>query len=415
MYQKSILPNGIRVISENIPFVKSVTLGVWIGSGSREELDYNHGISHFIEHLMFKGTQTRSAKDIAETVDAVGGQLNAFTSKEHTCYYMKVIDSHLELAVDILSDMIVRSKFSHDDITREREVILEELYMYEDTPDEQIHDLYIENIWSNHQLGRNIIGTTQSVETIDKTAILEYYRQFYTPDNLVIAAAGNVNHEQLLEFASKYFGDLHGAKHQSHLPAPTFNVKTSSYEKATEQVHICMGVAAVAQESPEIYPFHILNNLLGGGISSRLFQSIREERGLAYSVYSYLTNYSDGGLFTIYAGTRPSNTEQVIALIVESLSDLKRNGIKPDELSRVKEQLKGNLVLGLESSSSRMSRMGKMEISLGKYVTLDEVVSKIDNTSIRDINTIIHTYLNPHSISLTTLGPLGKISAVPKF
>lgn len=408
MYQKSILSNGIRVITESLPYVKSVTLGVWLGSGSRSEQSYNHGISHFIEHLMFKGTERRTAKEIAETVDAVGGQLNAFTAKEHTCYYMKVLDTHLELAIDVISDMLLHSKFSPNDIEREREVILEELSMYEDTPDELIHDLHVEKIWPDHQLGRSIIGTTSSIKQINQSSILEYYKRFYTPDNLVIAAAGNLTHNQLVALAEKYFGQLTGSKYSVGMEIPVFTSAHTVHEKATEQVHICLGTTGVAQDSPDVYAYYILNNLLGGGVSSRLFQTIREEQGLAYSVYSYQTNYSDGGLLTIYAGTRPSNVEQVVHLIDHTVTELKTNGVSNQELMRVKEQLKGNLLLGLESSSSRMSRLGKMEISLGKYVTLEEVVTKIDRTSVEDIARVIHSIYNLEHRCLTTLGPISK-------
>lgn len=408
MYQKSILSNGIRIITESLPYVKSVTLGVWLGSGSRSEQSNNHGISHFIEHLMFKGTERRTAKEIAETVDAVGGQLNAFTAKEHTCYYMKVLDTHLELAVDVISDMLLHSTFSPNDIEREREVILEELSMYEDTPDELIHDLHVEKIWPDHQLGRSIIGTTNSIKKINQSSILEYYKRFYTPDNLVIAAAGNLTHTQLVTLAEKYFGQLAGSKYATEMQIPVFTSANTVHEKATEQVHICLGTPGVPQDSPDVYAYYILNNLLGGGVSSRLFQTIREEQGLAYSVYSYQTNYSDGGLLTIYAGTRPSNVEQVIHLIDHTMTDLKTNGVSNQELMRVKEQLKGNLLLGLESSSSRMSRLGKMEISLGKYVTLEEVVAKIDRTSVEDIDRVIHSIFNLEQRCLTTLGPSSK-------
>ncbi len=414
MYQKTVLPNGIRVVSETIPYVKSVTLGLWLGSGSRFEQEHNHGVSHFIEHLLFKGTRKRSAKEIAESVDAVGGQLNAFTAKEYTCYYMKVVDTHMELSMDILSDMLLESRFADTDIAREREVILEELHMYEDTPDELVHDLHLGKLWSAHQLGRNIIGTTQSIQKLNRQTVVDYYQRFYTPDNLVIAAAGNITHHQLLALAEKYFGQFTGRKQQARPVSPSFISTQTIHKKATEQVHLCLSTAGVAQDTPEIYAFHILNNLLGGGVSSRLFQSVREEQGLAYSIYSYQTNYSDGGLLTVYAGTRPANVEQVLALVGKTIADLKAGGIREQELIRVKDQLKGSLLLGLESSSSRMSRIGKMEISLGKYVTLDEVISKIDRVSLTDLNRLIDTIFS-ESCCLTALGPLKKISTPLNF
>jgi len=415
MYRKSVLPNGIRVVSEAIPYVKSVTLGIWVGSGSRSEEQYNHGISHFIEHLMFKGTTKRSAKDIAEIVDAVGGQLNAFTAKEHTCYYMKVIDTHLELALNILSDMLLASNFAVDDIEREREVILEELNMYEDSPDELVHDIHLEKIWPGHPLGRNIIGNTEAIHGFNRDIVIDFYNKFYTPDNFVIAAAGNLTHEKLVELAEQYFGSRSGSKYKPGTTVPILNPTQSIHSKDTEQVHFCLGTSGIPQNSPEIYAMHILNNLLGGGISSRLFQSIREERGLAYSVYSYQSNYSDAGLLTIYAGTRPVNVEQVIELIKKDLYDIKNNGITEHELNKSKEQLKGSLLLGLESSSSRMSRIGKMEITLGKYVSLDEVVTKIDQVTRKDVNTILHKIFTPNLLCFTALGPIDNINIPLSF
>jgi len=410
MYRKSVLPNGIRVISEAIPYVKSATLGIWAGTGARNEQDHNHGVSHFIEHLMFKGTEKRTAKDIAETVDAVGGQLNAFTAKEYTCYYIKVLDNHLELGMDILSDMLLASKFDSQDINREREVVLEEVNMYEDSPDEIVHDLYLGNIWPHHPLGRNILGSAEAIGQFDQTLVREYYHNFYTPDNIVIAAAGNLSHEGLEELAAKYFGQMQGAKRNLPMTPPVLSPVHSVHNKDTEQVHLCLGTISVPQDSPDIYTMHILNNILGGGISSRLFQAIREERGLAYSIYSYQSNYSDCGLFTVYAGTRPSNVNQVIELIVQNIEQLKSEGITASELTKTKEQLKGNLLLGLESSSSRMSRIGKMEITLGKYTTLDEVVAKIEKVTVADLQQALHTIYTADNLCFTALGPLSEDS-----
>ncbi|MBC8016680.1 MAG: insulinase family protein [Sporomusaceae bacterium] len=406
MYCKSVLPNGVRVISEAIPYVKSVTLGIWVGTGSRSEEQHNHGISHFIEHMVFKGTDNRSAKDIAETVDEVGGQLNAFTGKEHTCYYIKVLDTHLELALDVLSDMLLSSRFDAEDINREREVVLEEVHMYEDAPDELVHDIHLNHIWAGHALGRNILGTIPAIENFDKNLIQQYYQDFYTPDNIVIAAAGNLTHERLEALAERYFGKMKGNRKQVATIAPILIPAITIQPKAVEQVHLCLGTTSVPQSSPDIYAVHILNNILGGGISSRLFQSIREDKGLAYSIYSYQSNYSDAGLFTVYAGTRPSNAVQVTELIWQNISDLKTKGITLRELTKTKEQLKGSLLLGLESSSSRMSRLGKMEITLGKYSTLDEVVKKIDEVSLEDLQKIISDLFKPESLCFTALGPV---------
>jgi len=417
MYCKSLLPNGIRVVSEAIPYVKSVTLGIWIGTGSRFEQKYNHGISHFIEHMVFKGTENRSAKDIAETVDGVGGQINAFTTKEHTCYYIKVLDTHLELAFAILSDMLRSSIFTEEDIKREKEVVLEEICMYEDTPDELVHDLHHSNVWAGHALGHNIIGTTPSVESFNKNMILEYYQSFYTPDNIVIAGAGNLSHERLEALVEYYFGNMIGQRKSLSSTAPSLIPAQFIQSKNIEQVHICLGTTSVPQTSPDIYTMHILNTIVGGGISSRLFQSIREEQGLAYSIYSYQTNYSDAGLFTIYAGTRPSNASQVIELIIDNINTLRNVGINADELAKTKEQLKGSLLLSLESSSSRMFRIGKMELTLKSFITLDEVVAKIDKVTLENLHNIIHTLLIPDRFAFTVLGPVNEeiYNAIKRF
>lgn len=410
MYQKSVLPNGIRVVSETIPYVKSVTLGAWIATGSRFEEEQNHGVSHFIEHLMFKGTARRSAKDIAETVDAVGGQLNAFTAKECTCYYLKVLDSHADLAMDILSDMLLASKFAEDDIEKERQVVLEEVHMYEDSPDELVHDIHLDTIWPDHVLGRNILGTINSIERFNQDIVKAYYRDFYTPDNVVIAAAGNITHENLVKLISRYFSNWKGQRRKLNITAPTFVPSNTIINKDTEQVHVCLGTLSVPQDNPEIYPVHILNNILGGGISSRLFQTIREERGLAYSIYSYQSNYRDAGLLTIYAGTRPNNFNQVLDLIVENLKALKKQGITEQELIKSKEQIKGGLLLGLESSSSRMSRIGKMEVTLGKFISLEEVVTKIDRVTLADVNQMISKMFSSGNLCFTALGPVDNTS-----
>jgi predicted Zn-dependent peptidase len=413
MYQKSTLPNGIRVVTEAIPYVKSATVGVWVGTGSRNEEDHNHGISHFIEHLMFKGTANRSAKDIAETVDAVGGQLNAFTAKEYTCYYIKVLDNHLDLALDILSDMMLASRYAPDDITREREVVLEEVHMYEDSPDELVHDFYLDDVWPGHPLGRNILGSTEAIGRFDRGLVCEYYGNFYTPDNIVIAAAGNLTHARVEELAARFFGGMGGSKRTLAAKPPVLTPVRRIHARDSEQVHFCLGTGSVAQASADIYVAHVLNNILGGGISSRLFQSIREERGLAYSIYSYLSNYSDCGLFTIYAGTRPANLDQVIELVLQGVEELKNGGLAEAELSKTKEQLKGNLLLGLESSSSRMSRLGKMEITMGKYTTLDEVVAKIEKVSRADLQRMMDEIFVAERLSFAALGPV-KDNQLPK-
>lgn len=399
------MPNGIRVVTEKIPYVKSITIGIWINAGSRQEDVNNHGVSHFIEHLMFKGTEKRSAKDIAEEIDAVGGQLNAFTAKECTCYYIKILDTHLDLAIDILSDMLLSSQFADEDIDKEKQVVLEEYNMYEDTPDELIHDLYVENVWSKNSLGRTILGTKETITGFNKNIVKDYYNQFYNPDNIVIAAAGNLEHQVLVELVEKYFNKLRGKTAVNPAKSPNFSPVREIIAKDIEQVHICLGTEGVAQAADNLFAAHVLNNLLGGSVSSRLFQSIREDRGLAYSIYSYPTSYSNAGLFTIYTATRPTNAAVVMELIWSTIEQTK-NTITQNELTKTKEQLKGSLLLGLESSSSRMNRLGKLEVTLNKYVTLDEVVAKIERVTLNDVQELANRLFIKENFGIVALGPL---------
>jgi predicted Zn-dependent peptidase len=405
MYEKSVLHNGVRVVTETMPHLRSVTLGAWVATGSRYEQSDNHGISHFIEHLLFKGTTTRSAKAIAEEVDSVGGQLNAFTGKEYTCYYMKSLDTHLDLAVELISDMLLNARFDDDDIAKEKGVVLEEYNMYEDSPDELVHDLYVQQVWQDHPLGQSILGSRQSIEQFNRQMILDYRQSHYTPDNLVIAAAGNLTHAQVVTLAERYFGNMTGAAGRQIAFAPRYSPIQSCRTKDTEQAHICLGAPGFKYDTDELYGLHILNNLLGGSMSSRLFQSIREDRGLAYSVYSYQSSYKDTGLVTIYAGTRPDNVNEVLDLIWHNMTDLRKNGVSETELHKAKEQLKGNLLLGLESSSSRMSRIGTLEMTVGKYVTLDQVIAKIDRVTAGDIASVANALFQPEMISCYILGP----------
>lgn len=405
MYAKSVLANGIRVVTEQMPNLRSTTLGAWVSTGSRNEQLNNHGVSHFIEHLLFKGTANRSAKSIAEEVDSVGGQLNAFTGKEYTCYYMKSLDTHLDLAVDMISDMLLNSRFDPDDIAKEKSVVLEEYNMYEDSPDELVHDLYVQQVWQQHSLGQSILGSRQSIENFDRQMILDYRQCYYTPDNLVIAAAGNLTHERVVGLVERHFCGMTGTSTVNKTPAPIYSPTKCNRGKETEQSHICLGTPGLNYSSEELYNLHILNNLLGGSMSSRLFQSIREERGLAYSVYSYQTTYRDTGLLTVYAGTKPDNVNEVLELIWKNMIILREEGVSETELHKAKEQLKGNLLLGLESSSSRMSRMGTLEMTIGKYVTLDEVIAKIDRVTLADIRNIANISFRPELISCCILGP----------
>ncbi|MBP8036348.1 MAG: insulinase family protein [Negativicutes bacterium] len=406
MYRKTTLANGLRIVSESIPYMSSVSLGIFAGTGSRHETPAEQGVSHFIEHLMFKGTHRRSAKDIAEMVDDVGGQLNAATDRENTCYYIKVLPEHLSLGMDILSDMLLNSKFADVDVEKERQVVLEEISLYEDSPDELIHDLHMNSLWPGHALGRNILGTRETIAAMNRQAIIDYRMRHYVPDNLVIAAAGNLTHEQLVELSQLYWADVSGKSQTVVDLTPTFVAARLLQEKDIEQLHVCLGTPGVAHDSPQYYASHVLNTILGGGVSSRLFQSIREDRGLAYSVCSYPSSFRDTGLMTIYAGVSPENSREVIEITNAILSDIRLNGVRPDEIKRAKEQLKAGLMFSMESSASRMSRVGRAEISSREYLSPEKLAAKVDAVSLEQLFELAQPLYQPETTCMTALGPV---------
>ncbi|MFZ5752879.1 MAG: M16 family metallopeptidase [Bacillota bacterium] len=408
-FVKIQLDNGVRIVTEKVPVVRSVALGIWVGAGSRHENEKIAGISHFIEHLMFKGTENRSASDIAEALDAVGGQLNAFTTKEFTCYYAKILDEHFDLALDVLSDMFFNSTFTEKAIEKERGVIEEEIKMYEDTPDELIHDLFVQTAWPDHPLGKPILGTVNSLEAITRNDIINYMDKHYTANNIVVAVAGNIDHQTVQNKIARIFAKIKPAKKPEGLVPPrSTHADTSNISRDTGQVQICLGTAGLPQGDERIYSVYILNNVLGGGLSSRLVQSIREERGLAYSVYSYHSAFCDTGLFTFYAGTSPAKYDEVIRLLIKEVSDIMENGITERELRRTQEQIKGNLYLGLESVSSRMTRIGRTELCLNRIITPEEVVKRISAVTLEDVKSIANTLFNNYHFTLSTIGPLEK-------
>ncbi len=406
-YHHETLPNGIRVLVEDISYVRSVTVGIWVAAGSRFEEARQVGITHLIEHLLFKGTERRTAREIAESMDAIGGQLNAFTSKEHTCYYARVLDQHLQEALDLLSDMLLNSRFDAEDLNREKGVVLEEIKMYEDAPDELVHDLFAGAIWTNHPLGRNIVGTAPIVSSLERRDILEYFRQHYVPANVVVSIAGNVREGTAVDLVSRYLGEMRAVADQR--PAewgvpPQARSGLNIRDKDIEQVHLCLGTMGVPQDHDDMYPLYVLNNCLGGGPSSRLFQEIRESRGLAYSVYSYLSSYRDAGLFAIYAGTSPDNSAQVVELTLNEIRRLKREGLTREELHRAKEQMKGQLMLSLESTSNRMTRLGRSELTLGKVYSPDEVIEKVEAVTMEDTVSLAERLLDG-TLTLAAVGP----------
>ena len=386
--KKYTLSNGLRVVIETIPTSRSVSFGIWVKTGSRYETPSNNGISHFIEHMLFKGTKRHSAKDIADRFDGIGGNVNAFTSKEYTCYYAKVLDQHLPIAVDILSDMFFESMFAEDELAKEKNVILEEIAMYEDTPDDTVHDLASRASMGDHPLAYSILGTADRLNAMGPDDLRQYMAERYSVGSTVISLAGNVG-EEVLELLEKHFGNFQVRGRDMTLEVPVFRSGALFHKKKTEQNHLCLTFPGCANDDPKMYAMILLNNTIGGGMSSRLFQEIREKRGLAYSVYSYHTSYADSGLFTIYAGTAPKQTRDVYELTLEMLADLQANGLTEAEVQRGKEQLKGNLILSLESTSSRMNRIGKNELMLGRHYTLDEMLQRIDDVTMQDIQDMI--------------------------
>ncbi len=407
MFKKVQLSNGLRLVYEKIPYVRSVSVGIWVGTGSRNETSENNGISHFIEHMLFKGTSKRSAKDIAECIDAIGGQINAFTGKECTCYYTKTLDTHLDIAVDVLSDMFFNSSFDSDDINVEKRVVIEEIGMYEDTPEELVHDIFSEMVWDGNPLGYPILGTEMCINKFDKDMILKYMNEFYTPYNTVISVAGNFDEIKLIELVNKYFQDWKfGKTFSNKFSSAQYKVNKIVREKDTEQVHLCMGFEGIEHGNEKLYSLLSLNNILGGGMSSRLFQNIREKRGLVYSIYSYPSTYQGSGLFVIYAGMNPEHLQTVIDLTKTELDLIIKDGITKDELAKTKEQLKGNYILGLESTSSRMNSIGKSELMLGKINTPEEILQKIDRVNMDSVDEMIKRVFDFEKMSISAVGSI---------
>ncbi len=403
--KKSTLENGIEVITESMPYVRSVSLGFWVKTGSRYESRPMGGMSHFIEHLLFKGTETYSARQISEIFDGLGAELNAFTGKECTCYYARILDENLETAMEVLSDMLSRPTFKSDDIKSEREVILEEISLHEDSPDERVHDLFAETLWGEHPLGKNILGHLDTVGQFKCEDVLAYFKKHYTPKNILITAAGNLQHEQLLDLTKKHLKKIDGDSVLKKKIKTTVRPGTKVIYKETEQAHICYGCEGLPARHKDRFSLSILDNILGGGMSSRFFQEIREKRGLAYAVYSYHSFYKDTGLFTIYAGTRPSNVGKVMDLIRSEIDEVVTKGVKSEELSRAKKQIKSQLVLGLENTGNRMMRLGKSEITHGEILSVSELINYVEKVKLEDIQRVAQNIFLPEKTVLAIIGP----------
>jgi predicted Zn-dependent peptidase len=407
LIKKYTCQNGVRVILENIPTVRSVAIGIWIGTGSRYEIPANNGISHFLEHMFFKGTKTKKAKEIAEAFDSIGGQVNAFTSKEYTCYYAKVLDNHSQFALEVLADMFFNSTFEEEELIKEKNVVYEEIKMYEDTPDDIVHDLLSKAIYENHSLGYPILGTEETLSTFTGETLKEYMHNMYTPEQVVVSIAGNIS-ESFIKEVEALFGSYEGGKRDKVEETPIFHINQISRKKETEQAHLCLGFEGLQVGHQDIYSLITLNNILGGSMSSRLFQDVREQRGLAYSIFSYHSAFEDNGIVTIYGGTGAKQLDFLFETIQETLTVLRRDGITEKELLNSKEQLKGSLMLSLESTNSRMSRNGKNELLLGNHRSLDDIIELIDSVTKQNVDEMANQVFN-NKFSVSLVSPDGEL------
>lgn len=409
---KTTLPNGIRVLSEYVPYVDSVSVGVWVDAGSRDEHGKSRGVSHFIEHMLFKGTERRSARQIADEMDTLGGHLNAFTDKETTWYYAKVLSEHLPTTVDILADMILHSTLDEVELDREKNVILEEITRYEDTPDDLVHDIFAQTLWHSHPLGNPVIGTRSAVEGFDRDSLLKHLHKAYTPDNMVVSAAGNIRHGTLVELIERYFNEMIGRQNPRN-PVPAIASGDSKLTtKPVEQVHFCIGTRGYCQSCEDKYILAVLDAVLGGGMSSRLFQEIRENRGLVYSIGSYSASYREGGMFAVYAGTSQKNAEIVIDLVRKEFELIKTEKLGEIELVRAKNQIKGALVLGQESMSNRMSRMANSELYFGRIIPVQEIIEAVMKVTADDVIRIANELFVDGQIAFAAVGPFKRARQV---
>jgi len=405
--RKHVLPNGLVVITETMTHVRSVSVGVWVRNGSRREVQEENGLAHFMEHMVFKGTERRSAEAIAREMDSIGGMLDAFTSKEQICFNAKVLDEHLPIAFDIIADLVLRPKFDSEDVKKERQVVLEEIKMDLDNPEYLLHEIFTRGFWPRHALGRPILGTPDTVRKFNKDSLRTRFASWFAPDRIVLTAAGNVPHEQVLELVQREFGALKAAgKCEGHAAPSTEAPIHLETKRDLEQVHVCMGVPSYPLAHKGRFAVAVMNNLLGGGMSSRLFQNIREKLGLAYAVFSELTPYSDAGMMTVYAGTARETVGQVIDLIVKEFRDLKESPVSEEELLRAKNHLKGSLMLSLESTSARMSNLARQELYFGRFYSLDEILQSIGAVTRDDVQSLAQEFFRPEQIAVTVLGSL---------
>src|SRR5580700_6446089 len=410
--RKTVLSNGLLVLTESMPHVRSVSMGAWIGSGSRDEAAEVNGISHFVEHMVFKGTTTRSAQQIAREVDTIGGNLDAFTGKEMVCFNIKVLDENVAPALEVLSDLVLHPTFTPEELAREQGVILEEIKMDEDNPDYLVHEVWTQNFWKGDSLGRPILGTVKTVKSFDQQTLLDFYASQFTPRNMVFSAAGNLEHDAFVAQVEQQFrslsasGDVVPVKEKAPVATPHITLKR---KKSLEQVQVCLGVEAPPVNDKDRYAVYMLNTMLGGGMSSRLFQTIREDRGLAYSIYSEMNPFRDTGSLCVYAGTSVDKTQEVLELTLQELRRLKEETVSEVELKRAKDQLKSNMVIGLESSGSRMANLARQQMYFGRFFGIDEIMEEIEAVTTADVQDLARELFQPESLALTLLGNLGSM------
>ena len=404
MVVREVLENGLRLITETMPHVRSVTIGVWLTRGSRHESDERGGIAHFVEHMLFKGSDTRTAEDIAQSIDSIGGQLDAFTAKEYASYYIKVLDEHLPLAVDLLADIVLRPAFNPDEIEREKKVILEEIKMVEDTPDDLVHELFTQHFWEGHPLGRPILGSRDSVERLTQDALRQYFGGAYVGSNFIISAAGNIEHAKVRALIQAAFGAVPRTGEPLDGMPPAIVPQVVTRIKELEQSHLCLGTTCYPQKHDDRYVSYILNTVLGGSMSSRLFQNVREKRGLAYSVFSGISAYRDAGNLTIYAGCANDAVEEVVDLCVAELRALKHSPVPESELRRAKDHLKGSLMLSLENTASRMSHLARQEIYFDRHFGLDETLQGVENVTAGDVMRVATDLFSGGPLAATVVG-----------
>jgi len=411
---RDVLPNGLRFLTERMPHVRSVSIGVWLARGSRHEPREQSGIAHFVEHMLFKGTANRSAEDIAQAIDSIGGQMDAFTAKEYASYYIKVLDEHLPLAVDVLADIVRRPAFSQDDIEREKKVVLEEIKMVEDTPDDLVHELFTENFWVDHPLGRPILGSRDTVEALTQEGLRRYFGGVYSAPNMIVAAVGNIDHQQVRDLVEAAFGSVSSDSQDLSTAPPRVEPRIIIRNKELEQSHVCLGTSSYQQDHEDRYSSYVLNTVLGGSMSSRLFQNVREKRGLAYAVFSGLSAYRDAGSMTIYAGCANDAIGELIDVVVVELKRMKDELLPDSELRRAKDHLKGSLMLNLESTSSRMSHLARQEIYFDRQFGLDETLEGVERVTQEDVQRVARDLLRDGALAATVLGAVNGLKISPE-